>query len=117
MYELINPLATTGVTLDRASGTFSGGIGAQNLVVRTALGRLSFEGLAVYDSGVVYYGDELRPGGGNPGGSIFKFVPTARAQPPPPPPLALWSSLHWSLARCTVCVWARPIMARARSGC
>jgi secreted PhoX family phosphatase len=76
MYELINPLATTGVTLDRIAGTFSGGTGAENLVARNSLGRLSFEGLAVYDSGVVYYGDELRPGGGNPGGSIFKFVPT-----------------------------------------
>jgi secreted PhoX family phosphatase len=80
MYELINPLATPGVTLDRLSGTFSGGTGAQNLVARNALGRLSFEGLAPYDSGVVYYGDELRPGGGNAGGSIFKFLPTtARA--------------------------------------
>ena len=53
MYELINPLATTGVTLDRVSGTFSGGTGAQNLMARNALGRLSFEGLALYDSGVV----------------------------------------------------------------
>ena len=59
MYELINPLETTGVTLDRAAGTFSGGVGAQNLVTRTALGRVSFEGLAVYDSGVVYFGWRL----------------------------------------------------------
>ena len=29
-----------------------------NIVFRSALGRLSFEGLAVYPNGIVYYGDE-----------------------------------------------------------
>jgi hypothetical protein len=44
LYELIDPLHTTGVSLDRATGTFSGGSGAANLTARPALGRLSFEG-------------------------------------------------------------------------
>jgi hypothetical protein len=57
------------VTLDRATGTFSGGIGAANLVVRPALGRLSFEGHAIYPNGVVYYGDELAPTNGVAGGA------------------------------------------------
>jgi len=42
VYEMVDPLHTTGVLLDRASGTFSGGQGAQNLTARPALGRLSF---------------------------------------------------------------------------
>lgn len=76
-YELINPLATTGVTLDRTTGVFSGGTGAANLARRTALGRLSFEGHGLLPNGVMYYGDENRPGSGNPGGSYFKFVPAS----------------------------------------
>jgi secreted PhoX family phosphatase len=75
-YELIDPLDTTGVSLDRTTGVFSGGIGATNLVRRTALGRLSFEGHGLLASGVMYYGDELRPGTGAAGGAYFKFVPT-----------------------------------------
>src|SRR5262245_55717087 len=44
MYELIDPVGTTGVTLDRSTGTFTGGTGAANLTALPALGRLSFEG-------------------------------------------------------------------------
>jgi secreted PhoX family phosphatase len=85
LYELIHPLATTGVTLDRATGAFSGGVGAQNLTARPAIGRLSFEGQAIYASGVLYFGDEQRPNNGTPGGAYFKFVPTApRAAGAPP---------------------------------
>jgi secreted PhoX family phosphatase len=76
MYELSDPIGTTGVTLDRTTGTFSGGTGAENLVARYALGRLSFEGLAMYSSGLTYYGDENRPSQGTAGGAYFKFVPT-----------------------------------------
>jgi hypothetical protein len=75
MYELGDPVNTTGVTLDWA-GTFSGGIAADNLVARYALGRLSFEGLAMYSNGLVYYGDENRPSVGTAGGAYFKFIPT-----------------------------------------
>lgn len=76
MYELSDPINTTGVTLDRIAHTFSGGTGTENLAFRAALGHLSFEGLAMYASGVVYYGDELRPATGTAGGAYFKFIPT-----------------------------------------
>jgi hypothetical protein len=81
MYELIDPLNTTGVTLDRATGAFTGGTGAGNLVARSALGRLSFEGLAIYASGVTYFGDENRPTGGVGGGAYFKFIPAILRDP------------------------------------
>jgi hypothetical protein len=88
VYELLDPLAVSGVTLDRATGTFSGGTvepgfdpcpsggGDCYFAVRPFLGRLSFEGFGIYDNGPIYYGGEDRPGGGTIGGSFFKFVPT-----------------------------------------
>ena len=76
VYELINPLATTDVTLDRITGTFSGGTGSENLVEHPALGNLSFEGIAIYPNGVVYYGDENRPSKETSGGAYFKFIPS-----------------------------------------
>jgi secreted PhoX family phosphatase len=75
VYELIDPLNTTGVTLDRTTGTFSGGTNPQDLVRRTAVGRVSFEGLGLLPNGVLYFGDELRPSSGKNGGSYYKFVP------------------------------------------
>ncbi len=81
VYELIDPLHTTGVTLDRTTGTFSGGTGASNLVARPALGRNSYEGIGVLPSGVTYYGDESRPAGGTAGGAYFKFIPAALYDP------------------------------------
>src|SRR5262245_14228670 len=79
LIELINPLITTGVQFNRGAGTFTGGMGASNLAVRPAVGRLAFEGLALYPNGVLYYGDESRPSMGNPGGAYFKFIPTTLA--------------------------------------
>jgi hypothetical protein len=64
------------VIFDRVTGTASGGTGAANVASRRALGRLSFEGLALYPNGVLYYGDENRPNVGSPGGAYFKFIPT-----------------------------------------
>jgi hypothetical protein len=81
LYELIDPLHTTGVSLDRATGTFSGGSGAANLTARPALGRLSFEGLAIYPSGVSYFGEENRPAQGVGGGAYFKFIPARLRDP------------------------------------
>lgn len=75
LLEIMDPLGTTGVTFDRSTGAFFGGTGAGNLAVRPAVGRLSFEGLALYPNGVLYYGDENRPSRGTPGGAYFKFVP------------------------------------------
>ena len=77
LIEVINPLGTTNVVFDRSSGTFAGGMGAGNLAVRPAVGRLAFEGLALYPNGVLYYGDENRPLGGKPGGAYFKFIPSS----------------------------------------
>jgi len=76
MVEIIDPLGMTGVTYDRVTGIATGGVGAANVAPRWALGRLSFEGLAMLPNGVVYYGDELRPGNGVPGGGMYKFIPT-----------------------------------------
>jgi len=76
LLELMNPLATSHVTFNRAAGTFSGGMGAENVTVRPAVGRLAFEGLALYPNGVLYYGDENRPLNGTAGGAYFKFIPT-----------------------------------------
>jgi secreted PhoX family phosphatase len=74
--EIIKPLETTNVIFDRVAGTSSGGTGAANVASRRALGRLSFEGLALYPNGVLYYGDENRPATGTAGGAYFKFIPT-----------------------------------------
>ena len=76
LMELMNPLATTNVLFDRGSGTFYGGTGAANLAVRPAVGRLAFEGLALYPTGLLYYGDENRPSRGTAGGAYFKFIPS-----------------------------------------
>jgi hypothetical protein len=75
LIEIIRPLDTTNVAFDRSTGTASGGTGAANVASRRALGRLSFEGLALYPNGVLYYGDENRPNVGTAGGAYFKFVP------------------------------------------
>jgi hypothetical protein len=78
LYELMDPLHTTNVVLDRSSGTFSGGTGANNLVARPALGRMAFEGLAILRSGLTYTDEDdsdLGPVNGKPGNAFFKFVP------------------------------------------
>ena len=78
IYELIDPLNTTGVTLDRVTGQFSGGQGASNLVTRTALGRAAFEGLGILDDGTTYLdGDDsgFGPKNGGPGDAFYKFIP------------------------------------------
>jgi hypothetical protein len=78
LYELIDPLHTTGVALDRTTGTFSGGVGAANLVTRTALGTAAFEGLAILGDGTTYLAEDdsgLGPKNGGPGNFFFKFKP------------------------------------------
>ena len=80
MVEILNPLATTNVLYDRVLGVATngpGGSGAENVAPRWALGRLSFEGLAILPSGVVYYGDERGPSAGVAGGAYYKFIPAA----------------------------------------
>jgi hypothetical protein len=78
LYELIDPIHTTGVTLDRTTGTFSGGTGASNLVRRDALGRAAFEGIGILDDGTTYLDPDdsgFGPKNGGPGDPYFKFIP------------------------------------------
>jgi hypothetical protein len=75
LLEIINPLQTTDVHFDRVTGLLSGA-NAGNVATRPAVGRLAFEGIALYPNGVMYYGDENRPGQGTAGGAYFKFIPT-----------------------------------------
>lgn len=72
LFEIVDPLNTKDVVVNPDGSTSS-----PNVVNRTpVLGGLSFEGLALYDSGLVYYADENRPANGAPGGAYYKFVPT-----------------------------------------
>jgi secreted PhoX family phosphatase len=74
MYEIMNPMSiTTPVAItSRAAGTTTNPL----VVKRKAVGQLAWEGNPVLPDGTMIFGDELRPGGGNPGGGIYKFVPT-----------------------------------------
>ncbi len=83
-YEILNPLAITeAVTItDRATGATSD---AAAVVRRMAMPTMAWEGIGLMASGVVYAGDELRPGtdaADADGGAIFKFVPTTMAAGP-----------------------------------
>ena len=79
-YEIIDPLNVTNHTItDRTLGTVidENGLPSTTVVKRTALPKIAFEGLGVSPEGVVYSGDELRPGtpANADGGAMFKFVP------------------------------------------
>lgn len=77
IFEIINPLGTSNVAISGSlSSTTISGTDAANVAYRGALGALSFEGLALLPNGVLYMSDENRPGNGNPGGAIFKFIPS-----------------------------------------
>jgi secreted PhoX family phosphatase len=73
-FEILDPLATTGVTVS-GSGATTTTSDPTHVAYRPALGQLAFEGTAFLPNGVMYSTDENRPGNGNPGGAIFKFVP------------------------------------------
>ena len=89
VYEIIDPLNVTNQTItDRALGTVvdENGLPSIKIVKRSALGTFAWEGIAILPNGIVYAGDELRPGesvanGGlgpdSDGGAIFKFIPSA----------------------------------------
>jgi hypothetical protein len=82
-YEIFDPLATTEVTITARNGcgvpaTIASPTGSNNVIKRTALPCMAWEGLIIQPSGVVIGGDELRPGTGvadSDGGAIFKFMP------------------------------------------
>jgi len=67
-YEIMNPLSITSpiAVTNRAAGITTDA----RVVKRKALGQLAFEGNPVLPDGTIVFGDELRPGGGNPGGGI-----------------------------------------------
>jgi Bacterial protein of unknown function (DUF839) len=82
MYEILNPLAVSELTVvTRGTSDIIDSTGKPvtgQVEYRGALGNLAWEGLDLTQQGVVYYGDEERPGSGGAdrdGGSIFKFVP------------------------------------------
>lgn len=76
-YEILDPLHVTEQTvLNRATGENTA---PTHIAKRAALPTMAWEGIAVLPNGVVYAGDELRPGTGAPdadGGALFKFIPT-----------------------------------------
>ncbi len=79
-YEIINPLNVTNQTItDRTLGTIidENGLPSTSIVKRTALPKMAWEGIGITPEGVVYAGDELRPGtlANADGGAMFKFVP------------------------------------------
>ncbi len=89
MYEILNPLTHSELTLvTRGTSNIIDSLGAPvagEVEYRGAVGALAWEGLDLNQQGVVYYGDEERPGTGaaaaaadadTDGGSLFKFVPT-----------------------------------------
>jgi hypothetical protein len=73
VWEILDPLHVSGVTVNRVAATTSD---PAHVVARTALGQVSFEGVVLLPDGTTYYGDELRPSSGRPGGGIYKFVPS-----------------------------------------
>ncbi|MEQ1559854.1 MAG: alkaline phosphatase PhoX [Methyloglobulus sp.] len=79
MFEILDPLNTSGVTVTGSgelTKTFIGETPADDKVRYLApLGQLSFEGISVLPNGVTYYQDENRPGKGISGGGYFKFIP------------------------------------------
>lgn len=85
LYEILNPLTTTEQTLaargESNTTDNSGNAVTGQIEYRGAVGKLAWEGLDLTAGGIVYYGDEERPGSGGPdadGGSLFKFVPNAQ---------------------------------------
>jgi secreted PhoX family phosphatase len=76
VYEIIDPLSIKDVAVkDRATGEVTD---PAHVVKRTKMAVIAWEGIVVTPEGVVYGGDELRPGTGTEdadGGAIFKFIP------------------------------------------
>jgi secreted PhoX family phosphatase len=72
-YEIMDPQNVNGpvAVLDRTTGQTTD----PRVVKRKAVGSLSFEGIVILPDGTTYYGDELAPGNGVPGGGMYKFVP------------------------------------------
>ena len=78
LWEIFDPLNVNNVTVDRVAGSSPN---PTHVVARTAMGQLSWEGVVLLPNGTSYYGDELRPSNGKPGGGIYKFVPATPRAP------------------------------------
>ena len=88
VYEILDPITTNEYTvLDRGSGGApavivdqTGADASDQIIKRTALPIIRYEGFLVHESGVIIAGDEERPGSYEPGdtdgGAIYKFIPT-----------------------------------------
>jgi hypothetical protein len=99
-YEILDPLTTTNhVVTSRGASTTTIGIGqvvpativddlgnpSTKVTKHVALPAMAWEGLDITATGVVYGGDERRPGSGyaspnvadSDGGGLFKFIPTS----------------------------------------
>lgn len=80
-YEIMDPMQIDAVhpaiISDRSVGTSSD----PRVVKRKAIGAASKEGVVVLESGIVYFGDELRPSKGLAGGAIYKFMPDSPYHP------------------------------------
>ena len=80
-YEIIDPLNVTNHTIvDRATGQVidQNGLPSTKVAIRLATGLYAWEGIGILPNGVMYTGDEERPGTSGPdadGGTILKFVP------------------------------------------
>lgn len=76
LYEILDPLhLTAAVVHERARGQVSE---PARVVKRTALPVLEWEGVVVLEDGILYAGDEQRPGTTRTdghGGAIYKFIP------------------------------------------
>lgn len=77
-YEILKPLTVTNQSIvDRQTGQVTD---PSNIAKRTALPRMAWEGIQILRNGILYAGDELRPGtavADADGGAIFKFVPAS----------------------------------------
>jgi secreted PhoX family phosphatase len=77
-YEMLDPLNTKDIVIkDRSTGETND---PAKVVRRMALPTMAWEGIAVLPNGIVYGGDELRPGtdaANADGGAMFKFIPAA----------------------------------------
>lgn len=77
VYEILDPVnVTEAVIINRATGENTH---PDNVAKRPALGLKAWEGIGILNNGVMYSGDELRPGDAGTdrdGGAIYKFVPT-----------------------------------------
>lgn len=82
IYEILDPLGTTNHTVtERSLGTVvdPGGNPSAHVAKRAALPTIAWEGIDITPAGVVFAGDELRPGtgaAGKDGGSLYKFIPS-----------------------------------------